>query len=236
MLSKWLPRRSVDQDWPGSSEGAASAGVEQPAAVVSRALSERLYPAKPSASLAHHFRAASDVMADTNGPRPTKTQRLGGAAAAAAAVRLLHIGGGDPSGRAAPVPPASPPPTFGGHGHVASTSPPARCASPGTGGWSTAPTAEACIPGLHRPLRRVVCRGSADKVAVEQPAVLGLVHTSAKAVPGSAGKGSSCKDWGPVPEEDVPERRISLDRGSDNSDGSDMSDFVPFTCMEAVKG
>lgn len=215
LLSKWLPRRSVDKEWPASNDvPLTSAAPEQPPAVLP--LAPYKPPPKPSPSSAHHSRSVSDVVEDTNSPRPSKTQRLKGSAAAAAAAHQLLTGFGDSPLRPRPA-----------RQLTLDTSPPARrlfcadgCPAPGF-------AVEANIPGLLRPLHRVSFRGAAQPLAMECAAEA-FPPRSPAAV--ATGNGGIWKESSSALQEGAPERSISVDRCSENSEGSTMC-AVPITCI-----
>lgn len=230
LLSKWLPRRSVDQDWPATSEGAAPPSAEQH--IPALFLVPAKPPAKPPASSGHYSRAASDVVEDTNSPRPSKTQRLGGAAAATAAANVLRAVGGDSPLRPHPAPPAALHSTVSDLSPFGSTHSPVCSAF--RGGGCTAFAIEHDVPGLLRPLCRVNCRGGAYEPAKAPPAEACSPPSTAKAALGSFG--GVWLDSGCALKEGVQARSISLDRGSEDSDGSARSEFARFLCTESAKG
>ena len=249
-LSKWQPRRSIDEDWEGggcrsnsSSRTSVDMGALDELAVARRhreavslfkgeKLSQsRLVPAQ------HSPRSATQVVADTSSPRPSKNQRLSAAAAAAATGSKMGTGWTSKFATAAPrLQRLAPfPPLFDGaeqHSFKATSFSHEKvftACGPAATPIAHSPVAHESSDVL-RPFQNGSCRGMS--CAQEKGVSLRTLSSDDSA---SCWRVDSmcCEYEGPKRGHCLDLEQGTICRvGSEFSDGSDLSDSAAFTCSD----
>ena len=253
-LSKWQPRRSIDEDWEGGGCPSNSSGSSGGRKSVDMGALDELAVARrhreavslfggdklsqPRVVLARHSpRSASQVVTDTSSPRPSKTQRLSAAAAAAATGSKVGTGWTSEFATAAPrLQRLAPfPPLFDGaeqHSFRA-TSPSHEEAFTACGPTATPIVHSQVAPDssdVLRPFRKVSCRGT--NRAQEKGVSLRTLSPDDSASCWRA-ESMCCEYEGPKRGHCLDVDQGTICRvGSEFSDGSDLSDSAAFTCSD----